>query len=101
MHCIQYAVVGDGFDPIVYNTENLTDEQVRDKIRNNPLVYGELPIPATIIRFNRCPECEEWTTEGGKLRRGMKCPAVKQSSVRRYLASKETKPCSTEPENNY
>jgi hypothetical protein len=71
-HCIQYAVVGDGFDPIVYGTENMTDEQVRDKVRSDPLVYGFLPIPAPVNRFNRCPECEEWT--GGKPCRGMRQP---------------------------
>lgn len=82
MHCIQYAVIGDGFRPVVYNTENLTDEQVRDKIKGDQLTYGLLPIPATVTRYNRCPECEVWTTAGGKLRRGLKCPAVKQKAGR-------------------
>lgn len=48
-HPLQYAFVGRIY---VYETGNLSDDQVRDLAGN-----GWLPVE----RFNRCPTCEEWS----------------------------------------
>lgn len=64
-HMLQYAIVGD---TIVYHTEAMTDEQLRERVGPRP-----------IERYNRCPACEEWTLEGGKLRKESKCPAVRDA----------------------
>lgn len=71
MHCIQYALVGH-LSKAVYNTENLTDDEIIAKSPLLGLVRGD-----RIERFNRCPTCETWTMTGGKLRENIDCPAVK------------------------
>ena len=66
-HCVQYAAVGN--EPIyVYGTEDLSDAEVRREAVKMMETVGD---DAEVVRYNRCPECEVWTTDGGKLRRGI------------------------------
>jgi hypothetical protein len=75
MHMVQYALVGP-HSIFIGQTENLTDEQIRERASRIQFV----PTDATIERYNRCVECEEWTTFKGKLRKNLDCPAVKGAS---------------------
>jgi hypothetical protein len=70
-HPLQYAfVIGLGSpDPIVYDTEQMDDDQVLDAL------YGKVPMSVEhmlrhragyrsqirIERYNRCPTCEQWS----------------------------------------
>jgi hypothetical protein len=65
-HMIQYAVVGSRC-VFVADTDALPDEEVRRRADG---------ASGMIERFNRCPECEVWTTTAGELRVGVECPAV-------------------------
>lgn len=69
-HCVQYAIVGG--HEIVLDTAQLTDEQIQ-------IICGYTGI---IERFNRCPECEVWTTTVAngslRLRTVIDCPAVQE-----------------------
>ncbi len=63
-HMTQYAFVRDR---IVYDTAALTDAQIQKRAG-----WSNWPVE----RYDRCPECEMWTTEVGRLRRETGCPAV-------------------------
>jgi hypothetical protein len=67
MHMVQYCLVGDSA-AFVGRTERLTDAEVR--------AAASCPATASVERFNRCPVCEAWTTEAGRLRREIDCPAI-------------------------
>jgi hypothetical protein len=75
MHTIQYALVGPRCI-FVGNTENMTDGEIRQKLCNQLLLNGNDDI---VERYDRCCECEEWTTVRGKLRPDSNCPAVQEA----------------------
>lgn len=81
-HCIQYATVGDLEEIIIFGTEHLSDDQIKERVIKQ---MKELPYPCTIHRYDRCPECETWTTCLGKLRTELKktCPAVKRELAKK------------------
>ena len=71
-HCVQYAVLSYGNDStVVYDTEKLTDEQIFSSVHPR---YGK-----SVSRYNRCPNCDDWTTSEGKLRTELDCPAVQRA----------------------
>ena len=82
-HCIQYACVGyPGYS--VYDTLNLTDDEI---IAKNPLLG--LRKGDRIERFNRCPVCESWTMERGRLRENIDCPAVKAAIAKEHTKEED------------
>jgi hypothetical protein len=50
MHCLQYAVCNGR---IAYNTHNMSDDSVRHRVLASK--------DDRIDRFNRCPECQQWS----------------------------------------
>jgi hypothetical protein len=66
MHTLQYAFAGD---VAVYHTQSMTDEEVRERAR-------WAPPGARVERYNRCPECQEWTGGPDHPDRLSGCPAV-------------------------
>jgi len=74
-HCIQYALVGHDMT-LVLDTDKLSDEQVRKEAQRLAMMsFCELD---RVDRYNRCLECEVWTMDGKRLRRNLKCPAIKE-----------------------
>lgn len=71
VHCLQYASVGRSERIDVYGTERMTDDEILAEVAK----CGVLPIPATITRYDRCPECEVWTRVAGQPR-SIDCPAL-------------------------
>jgi hypothetical protein len=69
MHVTQYACVGERY---IFGSRNMTDAEIRDRA-------GATGMPIRVERYDRCPECEEWTARGGKLIRDSKCPAVQEA----------------------
>lgn len=67
-HMIQYAFVGDTMVP---DTSGMNDDEVKARARKGGAAIG------AVERYNRCPECEAWTTVAGRLRADLDCPAVK------------------------
>jgi hypothetical protein len=71
-HPLQYAFVGHlryPHDPLVLDTENLSDDQVLDKLAmSGDLLHREQHMLAhrqayrfDVERYNRCPTCEQWS----------------------------------------
>jgi hypothetical protein len=68
-HMTQYAeCVGQ----MVANTEAMSDTEVRAKV-------GDFAVSSPVFRYDRCPVCQAWTRQDGKLRAGLDCPAVKKA----------------------
>ncbi len=73
-HSIQFARIGPV--AIVYQTEHMTDEQIRHLVARDVATYGEVDPDALITRFNQCLKCDVWTVNGDRLRTTIDCPAV-------------------------
>lgn len=76
-HCVQYAVVRSlpGF-PIVLGTDNMENQEILEEARARAGgSEGLVIIESGVGRYNRCPECEQWTTYQGRVR-DLPCPAV-------------------------
>lgn len=79
-HCIQYAQTSSLLT--VRGTEDMTDDEVISHVKRNRMSYGHMG-SLLLTRYNRCPVCESWTMDGGKLRRSLrKCPAVASALAR-------------------
>ncbi len=76
-HCMQYAMVNTC---LIYDTSDMTDAEIKNAVRNKKSLAS-----GRVERFDRCPECEEWTKENGQIRVNVDCPAVQKIADERKL----------------